>query len=377
MSNSKRQANYELLRIIAMFMVVTLHYLNHTGALLSLGESADAKKIIGTLIESFCIVAVDVYVLISGYFLVEAGFKVKRIVILICQVWFYSMLIPLVMLGSGVAGNEAGGIYVWIQYLFPIGTEHYWFATSYVILYLFTPVLNLAVKTMSKKQLQVTLVLLLVFFCGFKSISPVQFVTDRFGYDFGWFLCVYLIAAYIRLYGLKAFSTGRRAWITYAGCTFVIFAIVCGLYYIHGKTGAFAYYFTVPFHYNYLLCLSGAVALFYAFRYVRIPERAAGIICAISPLTFGVYLFHEHIDIRSIWSGWLDEFIGPVSEAGIGGFFVHLILSVFLVYLVGSFIDAIRRIIFAYIGRNLEKTRLAAWLKKIDSSFSTYGINVR
>lgn len=370
MSNSKRQANYELLRIIAMFMVVTLHYLNHTGALLSLGESADAKKIIGTLIESFCIVAVNVYVLISGYFLVEAGFKIKRIVVLICQVLFYSTLIPLFMLGSGAAGNGAGGIYLWIQYLFPIETEHYWFATSYVILYLFTPVLNLAVKTMNRKQLQITLVLLLVFFCGFKSISPVQFVTDRFGYDFGWFLCVYLIAAYIRLYGLKSFSTGRRAWIAYAGCAFAIFAVVCVFYYIHEKTGAFAYYSTVPFHYNYLLCLAGAVSLFCAFRYVKIPERAADIICAISPLTFGVYLFHEHIDIRSMWTGWLDEFIGPVSEAGVGGFVVHLLLSVFLVYLTGIFIDAVRRIIFAYIGRHLAKTKPAAWLKKIDSSFS-------
>lgn len=94
-----RQANYELLRIIAMFMVVTLHYLNHTGMLLTAGGEGGGARFLGMLVESFCIVAVNVYVMISGYFLVEAGFKVKRIVTLVCQVLFYAVMIPLIMMG--------------------------------------------------------------------------------------------------------------------------------------------------------------------------------------------------------------------------------------------------------------------------------------
>lgn len=38
---ARRQANYELLRIIAMLMVVTLHYLNHTGMLLTAGGEGE------------------------------------------------------------------------------------------------------------------------------------------------------------------------------------------------------------------------------------------------------------------------------------------------------------------------------------------------
>ena len=94
----KRRLNYELLRIIAMLMVITLHYLSHTNMLLLPGEEGGSKQIAGMLLESFCIVAVNVYVLISGYFLVEAGFKVKRVLILIGQVLFYVILIPLIMM---------------------------------------------------------------------------------------------------------------------------------------------------------------------------------------------------------------------------------------------------------------------------------------
>lgn len=375
MEKTKRQANYELLRIIAMFMVVTLHYLNQTEALLALGESADARRFVGTLLEAFCIVAVNVYVLISGYFLVEAGFKVRRLSVLICQILFYAILIPLIMMGAGMfLPSGESGIYRLIQYIFPIGTEHYWFATSYVFLYLFTPVLNIAVKAMSKKQLQITIGGLLILFCGMKSVIPVQLVTDRFGYDFGWFLCVYLIAAYIRLYGIRLFSGAKRAAGCYAGCGAFIFGIVCGLYFLSSRTGAFVYYFTVPFHYNYVLCLLGAIALFCAFKYVRIPEgKASAVICAVSPLTFGVYLFHEHIDIRNEWTGWIEDFIGPAAEAGVAGFVLRLLLSVVLVYLAGIFIDAIRSILFAYAGRKLKATRLAAWIDKLDEAFPRAG----
>ena len=51
----RRMANYELLRILAMLMVITLHYLNHTGSLLVPGEAADGRRIAGSLIEAFAL----------------------------------------------------------------------------------------------------------------------------------------------------------------------------------------------------------------------------------------------------------------------------------------------------------------------------------
>lgn len=369
---SKRQVNYELLRIIAMFMVVTLHYLNHAGVLPEAGGGMNGKNIAGMLIESFCIVAVNVYVLISGYFLVEAGFKVKRIAVLLCQILFYALLIPLIMMGTGMfAGGEEGGAYGLIRYIFPIQTEHYWFATSYVLMYLFTPVMNIAVRNMSRKQLQMTIAGLLLPFCVMKSVVPVQFVTDRFGYDFGWFLCVYLVAAYLRLYGCRMFRTAKRSFGIYAGCCFGIFVIAFAAWQINRMTGLLSYYMAVPWHYNYLLCLIGAAALFYGFRYVKVKEgKFSELILRLAPLTFGVYLFHEHMEIRGEWTGWIEDFIGPVAECGVFGLIVHLLVSVLLVYAAGTFIDVVRLNSFHYIGRHLKRTKLCKWLEQLDEEFS-------
>ena len=61
-SGGKRQANYELLRILAMLMVVVMHFLSHTGALpeAGTGRFPGEREIFGVLLDSFCIVAVNV-----------------------------------------------------------------------------------------------------------------------------------------------------------------------------------------------------------------------------------------------------------------------------------------------------------------------------
>ena len=90
MKGKARQANIELLRIIAMIMVVALHYLVKGGAAVSLADNFAAINIVLWLIKAICIVAVNVYVLISGYFLLEAKWKISRLVNLWIQVIFSS-----------------------------------------------------------------------------------------------------------------------------------------------------------------------------------------------------------------------------------------------------------------------------------------------
>lgn len=75
---TKRLANFELLRCIAMMMVVVLHFLGKSGILAPLSQTSLAGyEYLAWGVESLCIVAVNVYMLISGYFLTEAIFLSK------------------------------------------------------------------------------------------------------------------------------------------------------------------------------------------------------------------------------------------------------------------------------------------------------------
>lgn len=353
---SKRQENFELLRIVAMLMIITMHYLGKGNVIVSYIENDTPVNYFGWLIESFCIVAVNCYVLLSGYFLVESEWRLGRIVSLLCQILFYSLLIPVVMLGTGAVAWEDLGVYDWICFFLPIEAEHYWFATAYLLMYLFAPLLAAGVKKTDRKTLRLIILALLFFLSVEKTIFPVAFATDRYGYEYGWFLFLFLIAAYIRLYGCPFLEKKRNAVLVYLGMSLLIMAVSAGAGQIAKRTGsaAFTYYMDMPYSYNYLFCLLGAVGFFYAFKNWKMKEgRAANLIRRLSPYTFGIYLLHEHSLIRYQWMKWL----GVDNVRGRWMFLPHMIGCVLAVYLVGTLIDYVRAYLFAGIEKLHEERK--------------------
>lgn len=369
MAENKRMANYELLRVIAMVMVVALHFLSHSDSLLSLDAPVSGVRILGTLLESFCLVAVNVYVLISGYFGVKGKFKPGKSISLLCQIWFYGFLILAAALILGIPTQlQELGVYGAVQYLFPIESETYWFATSYFMLYLLSPVLNAAARNMTRKQLKIAVTGLLILFCGVKSISPVVFPVDKYGYDLAWFICVYLVAAYLSLYGNEFFK--KYGGVIYVCSSTVTFAMVMVLWFVSQKADSFGYYFTVPFHYNFILCLTGAIGLLYGFSKINIKEgRMGAFVRKLGALSFGVYLFHEHIDIRDLWYGYLKQIINPAGGEGILFFLWELVCCIVILFAAGIFIDYIRSLLFQWAGKVFAQTTAGKKLKALEQEF--------
>ena len=135
-TKSKRLANIELLRILAMMMVVMLHYLGKGELLPPMSLSMDMTGYVAWILESLSVVAVNVYVLISGYFLVESDFKPGKILKIVLQVLFYTVLLTILAFSFGLVGKEELGFYNLIVQLFPFQLEQYWFMTSYLVLYI-------------------------------------------------------------------------------------------------------------------------------------------------------------------------------------------------------------------------------------------------
>ncbi len=343
MEKKARQANIEALRILAMLMVITMHYLQKGGVLLPLSENTGGVNLLAWMVESLCIGAANTYVLISGYFLAEAAWKWQKLVSLVAQIWFYSLLVPLVCLIFSVGNVAEWTVYDWITAIFPLGSEHYWFATAYVILYLFVPVLQAGVRGLSKKQHQLVLGLLLIAFSLMKSLSPVLLPTDRYGYDFGWFMILFLAAAYFRLYGFSFLEKGNRALFLYLGTAALIWGLSLGMAVLSGGGLPLSYMRDMLYSYNHVLVLLLSVALFAAFSKLEI--RAKGVkrlILALSPYTFGVYLLHENTAVRYLWQQW--SRIDRVRDSFF--FLPHMAVTVCLVFLVGAAADFVRSRLF-------------------------------
>ncbi len=347
MAKGKREANFELLRIIAMAMVITLHYLGKGGLLTDMGETWNGASYGAWLLEAFCVVAVDVYVLISGWFLVESTFSIGKLFRLWLQIFCYSLGVPVVLYGLGILSRKDIYLDRLVTWCLPILREHYWFATAYVILYLLAPVLGKAVKNLSKKEFQQLLAMMLVIFCISKSIFPGDLPLDRGGYDAMWFLCLFLVAAYLRRYGgetKRSFPYG----IGYLAGSLAMFGLMCLYRQIYWHTGALEGFVGSPYQYNHVLCLGTAVLLFLAFRELHIPEGhlADGII-KVASCTFGIYLLHENDGLRYLWQNWL--FANRWKGSGL--FIVGVLLAIVVWFGIGILVELCRQKIFGLIFR--------------------------
>lgn len=353
----KRETNFELLRILAMCMIVGLHYLDKGNVLGNFLEADGVKGNLPWIFEAFFFSAVNVYVLISGYFLVEKEVHIKKVFSLWGQVWFYSLILGLVALLTGVLDLEQMDIYRAVYYVFPVVTEHYWFVTSYILLYLLLPFLNPALQKMEQKKMRNLLVLFLILCSVSKTVLPVSLAVDKKGYDVLWFFCLYLTGAYYKRFGFAYLRTKGRAILLYVLSSFGMFGCSFILKTIFQKTGHLQNIVTYAYSYNHLLCYLAAVGLFVCFACIKIRgEKVKTVIGIFGGATFGVYLLHEHIDFRYRWPIWL----AVEKQADSVWFPVLMLGSILLVFAACAVLELVRQKVFdkwrrAWKTENLEE----------------------
>lgn len=345
-SSKKRMANLELLRIVAMLLIVVLHFLGKGGWLTELTEpSMPYMGYVAWGMEALAIGSLNVYMLLSGYFLIEGSFRVKRLLQLFLQVLFYSITIGLTAAAFGYLPEEGFSIYYLATLCLPVSTNHYWFMTAYFFMYLFMPLLALGVKKLTKKQFQIVLSLLIFVVCIVKSFVPIPLSADMQGYDCIWYMCVFLVAAYIRLYGVPFFKNVWRSLLVYLASAAGILALTLALRFLYLRTGKLSNMLTVSYNYNHILTLLASAAFFCLFCHVKIKDGAfSRFVCRIAPYTLGVYLWHEHIAIRYEWQEWLYAALGKPNGSIM--LVLYTLLSAVLVFVIGILLDVLRSLLF-------------------------------
>lgn len=405
MSTTKRNEGLDVLRCLAMMMVVVLHFLGKgnilpsavatktmlfndgagvtgTGSFGGIGGTAINGGVLAVwLLEALCIVAVNAYMLISGYFLCESGFKLRRLISLYVQLWLYSVLIGSLGIGLSMAGFieiEAIDFHYLLLLLFPISMEHYWFLTAYIYFFLLLPLLGRGLKSLSQKQHLCILLLLLFNFCILKSILPVRFDFDKKGYDAIWYSCVFVAAAYIRRYKPAFFEKKKNCRILYLCGVLGIVAELALLWVVFMKKGALSYIMNISLEYNHLFVFLASLGLVCYFINSNPPAFIGKLASKLGPYTLGVYLLHENISLRYCWqdlfgSGDLVTRLesifnqGAVFSGEVMGFFLLLVLRTILaavvVFSMGILVDFLRKGLQDILHKGLGNL---SWYQKLD-----------
>ena len=353
----QRNASFELLRILAITMVIVLHALGH-GGILNAYEFGHFGYILGWSLKSFCLVAVNCFVLITGYFMVNSQMKLSRLLKLIIQVWFYSVICLVV---TKVVFKQPVGLKALICVLFPLTGNQYWCATAYAVLLAVTPLLNKFIKSMTRKEHFTAILLLVTVF----SVVPTILFWGRSslgsGYDFVWFVVLYFIASYIRLYGLPL--TGKKCILGFLIAALLALAsnLVMGI--VTKAVFGMPKRVNLLFDYNSVLFLPASVFLFVAFSKWKVNGKLANTVAKLGKYVFGAYLISDHALIRTPL--WKTIDLTQMAEKGLPAVLGYIVLVVLCIVVAGCVVEWLRSFVEERIGIHKLFAKMDALLDKI------------
>lgn len=195
-----RHSNMELLRIVAMFLVLVTH-----ADFWSLGSPnyddihsnfLSATTRIG--IEALSIICVNVFILISGWFNIKPS--VKGFCNFIFQCLFINITLYAIVVITGLQTLTKGGIAD--VFLF---SDHDWFIKSYIGLYILSPVLNAYCKYADKRSQEIVFLGFYIFQTLYGITSTALFIEH--GYSTFSFIGLYLLGNYAHKYLYNKYRT--------------------------------------------------------------------------------------------------------------------------------------------------------------------------
>ena len=314
---NKRNSNHELLRILATLMVLGLHYLKGIvgGGGLDPLNTSSINFLISEVLESLCIPAVNIFILITGYYSYQSNkIKINRAVELYLITIFYGIVF-LVLNGTVTVRNL-------IYSIVPFLKGEAWFVETYIILLLIIPFLNKIVNNISKKGMAYGIAIQLVLFSFWPTFLPSSPVLDG-GYGITNFILLYFIGAFIGKYSIRV-----NKWIL------IFVEVICVI--LMSKNN-------IWWSYCSLFCISSATAIFLLFTDIKSFNNK--IINYIAGYCFSVYIIHSDPNIVIFWYRtlirtdlfWKSEW-----------FIMHFFLSILLLFGICIMIDIIRKLVFKY-----------------------------
>lgn len=330
----QRQSNIELLRIITMVMIVAHHFSVHGDFNFPI-NTISVNRLWIQFIQIGGKIGVDVFVLISGYFLITStSIKWNRVIKIWLQIFTYSVLIYVVLVSLGI---QPFGIKDLIKCLFPVTFSQWWFASAYFVLYLFSPYINRALKAFDQRTYLSLLGLMTFCWC----IIPTAFSETWQCNDLLWFIYLYLLAGYIRLYGIRTALKGSTYILISCGLILLTFLSAVFFDFVGLKLPFVGMMATFFYEMHQLPILLISVTMFLGFLKIDIGCRPAA--NAISATTFGVYLIHDNAYMRDLL--WKTIFKNATFADTIK-LIPYSLVVVFLVFIVCSLIELIRINVF-------------------------------
>ena len=314
----------ELLRIISMAMVVAIH-LNGAWTYVDGYGNFDFTSLRGfgiMLYQAFMIVAVNCFILISGFFGIKAS---KRgLLNILSYIIFYALICYTTGVFIGSVEFSFGSL---IECLYKFDS-HLWFVKTYLLLYILSFFINKGVETLNTKQLSFATIGLLFLDIYYGWVNNGDFGFNHLSINH--MTTIYFIGRLLaRLNNrISQISTATKSALL---GSYILCCIATAL-----MTAKYAYEF--PMSYNSPFILGASVSLFMFFMTLNFQNKAVNFIAGSA---FGVYLLHHS---SHIWGNILHRSCSMMNYFGEWGYnFIYIPLIIIILFCSALFIDYFRK----------------------------------
>lgn len=266
-SFAKRNSSVECFRMLSMFLVLIVHL---NGLFVGLDTHEPFFYNSGQLIiEAIAIICVNCFLVISGYYGIKFKWK---------SLWDLYILLFFIKFPFFVIRCIYNHAFIWSDFfeaITPLTSTNY-FINAYVLLLVFSPVLNSFIETTGKSIWKYALFFLVIEF-WFDCIRDNNVVGFAQGYTVLHFIVIYFVA--------RAIFYNRDMILKYPRYTFLILwtvSIVVNCILIYNNV-SFSLFYTNP------LVIAGALCLFLFFVKGEFHNRT---INWFAKSTFAVYVLH-------------------------------------------------------------------------------------
>ena len=288
----ERQSNFELIKILAMFMIVAHHFIAKNAFNVDTEiVGISFNKVFLQFIGNHAFIGNNLFFMCSAYFLIDKSIdvstyprkQIKRIWFMEKPMLFYA--IGMWLLFRFFVGGTAN-LNLLAKSLLPMSTKIWWYPTTYAVFLLIQPFYQLGLDAMDKDTLKK---LIVVMFCIWSVSTLIPFF-DYEPTNLICFILLYAIVYRMKKYGLHVSKKACRL-IILAG--YVIAAISIVALDLIGKryqtAGNYACYF-IRGNYRFLPMVI-SIAIFLIARDWNLQSK---VINYIASLTFGIYLIHMY-----------------------------------------------------------------------------------
>lgn len=285
----KRNINIDLIKCIAVFSVISVHFFLNNGFYDIL--MLDSKTYIGTIFRTLFMIYVPLFIITTGYLMKNKTLSKKYYLGVLRVLIIYLIDAILYLFYNAIYNNTSFTIRHVIKSILAFDIGYSWYIKMYLGLFLLIPFINLIYNNLKNKKQKQILILTMLILTSFQGIFNIKYILIP-----DWWISIYPLTYYFIGCYLKEYKVNINKYLNVL--LFIIVLIISSLINIHFSNGN-KFVWGIYNDWGSIFNVLTSVLIFIFIINLNlnnVSNKISRVIVKVSELSLGIYLTSSMVD---------------------------------------------------------------------------------